>query len=178
MLEVSINLSSSMFHVGLAADLEEQMGEGPLGLHQLIVELTETIALDDIALSKQIIDSLRQIGVRVALDDFGTGWSSFSYLRELYFDKLKIDRSFITAIDSDTRQALFVEAITTLSHQLGVRVVAEGVESNDELKAVLSIGVDEIQGYVYSRPLPLQDFLLFCHRYFAHGAILQEVALG
>ena len=75
------------------------MEDGPLGLHQLIVELTETIDLDDIALSKQIIHSLRQIGVRVALDDFGTGWSSLSYLRELSFDKLKIDRSFITAID-------------------------------------------------------------------------------
>ncbi len=114
----------------------------------------------------------------MALDDFGTGWSSFSYLRELYFDKLKIDRSFITAIDNDTRQALFVEAITSLSHQLGVRVVAEGVENNDELKAVLSIRVDEIQGYFYSRPLPLQDFLLFCHRYFINRSIMQEVALG
>jgi type I site-specific restriction endonuclease len=98
--------------------------------------------------------------------------------RELYFDKLKIDRSFITAIDSDTRQALFVETITTLSHQLGVRVVAEGVENSDELKAVLTIGVDEIQGYFYSRPLPLPEFMQFCHRYFAHSAAIQEVALG
>ncbi|HGY5221838.1 TPA: EAL domain-containing protein, partial [Aeromonas salmonicida subsp. salmonicida] len=142
-LEISVNLSSSMFNMGLAANVEAKTSEGPLGLQQLIVELTETIALDDIELSKQIIHSLRQIGVRVALDDFGTGWSSFSYLRELYFDKLKIDRSFITAIDSDTRQALFVEAITTLSHQLGVRVVAEGVENSNELNAVLNIGVDE-----------------------------------
>lgn len=177
-LEISINLSNSMFNMGLAREIEEKMEDGPLGLHQLIVELTETIALDDIALSKQIIHSLRQIGVRVALDDFGTGWSSFSYLRELYFDKLKIDRSFITAIDSDTRQALFVETITTLSHQLGVRVVAEGVENSDELKAVLTIGVDEIQGYFYSRPLPLPEFMQFCHRYFAHSAAIQEVALG
>ena len=177
-LEISVNLSSSMFTMELAAQLDENMREGPLSLQQLIVELTETIALDDIELSKQIIDTLRHIGVRVALDDFGTGWSSFSYLRELYFDKLKIDRSFITAIDNDTRQALFVEAITSLSHQLGVRVVAEGVENNDELKAVLSIGVDEIQGYFYSRPLPLQDFLLFCHRYFINRSIMQEVALG
>lgn len=177
-LEISVNLSSSMFNMGLAANVEAKTSEGPLGLQQLIVELTETIALDDIEMSKQIIHSLRQIGVRVALDDFGTGWSSFSYLRELYFDKLKIDRSFITAIDSDTRQALFVEAITTLSHQLGVRVVAEGVENSNELNAVLNIGVDEIQGYFYSKPLPLQDFLLFCHRYFINRAIMQEVVLG
>ncbi|MFB2865090.1 putative bifunctional diguanylate cyclase/phosphodiesterase [Aeromonas sp. MdU4] len=177
-LEISVNLSSSMFNMGLATQVEDRMSNGPLGLQQLIVELTETIALDDIELSKQIINSLRQIGVRVALDDFGTGWSSFSYLRELYFDKLKIDRSFITAIDNDTRQALFVEAITSLSHQLGVRVVAEGVENHDELKAVLSIGVDEIQGYFYSRPLTLNDFLQFCHRYFINRSIMQEVALG
>lgn len=177
-LEISINLSNSMFNMGLAREIEEKMEDGPLGLHQLIVELTETIDLDDIALSKQIIHSLRQIGVRVALDDFGTGWSSLSYLRELSFDKLKIDRSFITAIDKDPRQALFVETITTLSHQLGVRVVAEGVENSDELKAVLTIGVDEIQGYFYSRPLPLPEFMQFCHRYFAHSAAIQEVALG
>ncbi|WP_421341515.1 EAL domain-containing protein [Aeromonas veronii] len=120
-LEISVNLSSSMFTMGLAAQLDENMREGPLSLQQLIVELTETIALDDIELSKQIIDTLRQIGVRV---------------------------------------------------------VAEGVENNDELKAVLSIGVDEIQGYFYSRPLPLQDFLLFCHRYFINRSIMQEVALG
>ncbi|WP_438404074.1 EAL domain-containing protein, partial [Aeromonas veronii] len=87
----------------------------------------------------------------------------------------KIDRSFITAIDSDTRQALFVEAITNLSHQLSVRVVAEGVEDSDELKAVLSIGVDEIQGYFYSKPLPLQDFLLFCHRYFINRTVMEVV---
>nr|MBP8268228.1 EAL domain-containing protein [Aeromonas sp.] len=72
----------------------------------------------------------------------------------------------------------FVETITTLSHQLGVRVVAEGVENSDELKAVLTIGVDEIQGYFYSRPLPLPEFMQFCHRYFAHSAAIQEVALG
>lgn len=174
-LEISVNLSSSMFNLGLAAQLEEHIKNGPLSLQQLIVELTETIALDDIKLSKQIIQTLRQVGVRVALDDFGTGWSSFSYLRELYFDKLKIDRSFITDIGNDTRQALFVEAITTLSHQLGVRVVAEGVENNEELKAVLSIGVDEIQGYFYSKPLPLQDFLLFCHRYFVNRMVMSVV---
>ncbi|MFM1703668.1 putative bifunctional diguanylate cyclase/phosphodiesterase [Aeromonas salmonicida] len=176
LLEISVNLSSSMFNLGLAAQLEEHIQKGPLSLQQLIVELTETIALDDIKLSKQIIQTLRQVGVRVALDDFGTGWSSFSYLRELYFDKLKIDRSFITNIGNDTRQALFVEAITTLSHQLGVRVVAEGVENNEELKAVLRIGVDEIQGYFYSKPLPLQDFLLFCHRYFVNRMVMSVVS--
>ncbi|MFM5356502.1 putative bifunctional diguanylate cyclase/phosphodiesterase [Aeromonas veronii] len=174
-LEISVNLSSSMFHMGLSANLEELLRGAPLTLEQLIVELTETIALDDLDMSKQIINSLHQLGVRVALDDFGTGWSSFAYLRELHFDKLKIDRSFITAIDSDTRQALFVEAITNLSHQLSVRVVAEGVEDSDELKAVLSIGVDEIQGYFYSKPLPLQDFLLFCHRYFINRTVMEVV---
>jgi len=177
-LEISINLSGSMFNMGLATALAAQMEESPLGLDQLIVELTETIALDDIALSKQIIHALRQTGVRVALDDFGTGWSSFSYLRELSFDKLKIDRSFITAIDKDPRQALFVETITTLSHQLGVQVVAEGVETWEELRAVLEIGVDEIQGYFYSKPLPLPEFLLFCRRYVAQHAVVQAVALG
>lgn len=177
-LEISINLSGSMFNMGLATALAAQMEEGPLGLDQLIVELTETIALDDIALSKQIIQSLRQAGVRVALDDFGIGWSSFSYLRELSFDKLKIDRSFITAIDKDPRQALFVETITTLSHQLGVQVVAEGVETWEELRAVLEIGVDEIQGYFYSKPLPLPEFLLFCCRHAARDTAMKAVALG
>lgn len=164
-LELSVNLSGSMFHTRLAEHTVQLMAGGPLRLDQLVLELTETIALDDLPLSKQIFASLRRHSIRVALDDFGTGWSSFSYLRELYFDKLKIDRSFITAIDSDERQSLFVSAITTLSHQLGVQVVAEGVETQAELQVVRRIGVDKVQGYVYSKPLAIDDFLTYCQHW-------------
>ncbi|MGY3926311.1 putative bifunctional diguanylate cyclase/phosphodiesterase [Aeromonas simiae] len=177
-LELSVNLSGSMFHHRLPQQVEAALAGGPLQRQQLVLELTESIAIDDLPRSQHILRGLHHIGVRVALDDFGTGWASLSYLRALSFDKLKIDRSFITAIDSDERQALFVGMITDLSHQLGVQVVAEGVERYEEWRAVLRLGVDEVQGYFYARPLPAAAFHAFCDDYFGPGLMLTEVACG
>ncbi len=107
--------------------------------------------------------------MRIALDDFGTGWSSFSYLMSLSFDKLKIDKSFISNIETDPRQFMFVESITKLSHQLGLVVVAEGVESLHELQQLAHIGVDEIQGYYYSKPLSPAEFFIYAMTHLAHS---------
>ena len=104
------------------------------------------------------------MSIRVALDDFGTGWSSLSYLRELRVHKLKIDKSFIQGIDADSRQQVFVRSITELAHNLGVRVVAEGVETQTELALVERLGVNEIQGYYYARPLSLDVFAEFAEQ--------------
>ncbi len=125
-LELAINLSNSMFTPALFHQVNEMLQQSPLRAEQLILELTETIALDDLPLSQRIFKELKQIHVRIALDDFGTGWSSFSYLMSLSFDKLKIDKSFVSNIETDPRQFMFVESITKLSHQLGLVVVAEG----------------------------------------------------
>ena len=176
---ISFNISAIHCRdLSLVAECRDFLGHFVPGRVVLVLELTERELLVTSPQTLSLFRQLDEMGVQLAIDDFGTGHSSLIYLQQFHVDYLKIDRSFITAIDKDPRQALFVETITTLSHQLGVRVVAEGVENSDELKAVLTIGVDEIQGYFYSRPLPLPEFMQFCHRYFAHSAAIQEVALG
>lgn len=166
-LHLSINLSSSIFNHHLANHVCNWLQDGPLPASQLILELTENIALEDVQLSRKIFSQLREKQIRIALDDFGTGWSSFSYLKDLSFDKLKIDKSFIRHLDRDKRLPLFVQAITGLSHQLGISVVAEGVETESELSKVLEIGANEIQGYYYSRPLSADAFLDYARHYLA-----------
>lgn len=168
-LEVSVNLSSSLFHADLPTWVLSRLAEGPLSPAQLVLELTETIALKDFRLSQLILQELAGMQIRVALDDFGTGWSSLSYLRELRVHKLKIDKSFIQGIDSDSRQQVFVRSITELAHNLGVRVVAEGVETQAELALVERLGVNEIQGYYYARPLSLDAFAEFAERQLQTG---------
>ena len=163
-LDLAINLSTSLFHRGLPEQTLNWLSDGPLLPRQLVYELTETIALDDLALSQRVFAELRRNGIRIALDDFGTGWSSFAYLKDLKFDKLKIDKSFIQKMDSDARQALFVQAITELCHRLDICVVAEGVETELELSEVLRLAVDEIQGYYFARPLPAATFCQFAER--------------
>ena len=163
-LDLAINLSTSLFHRGLPEQTRVWLSDSPLLPEQLVYELTETIALDDLALSQRVFAELRRNGIRIALDDFGTGWSSFAYLKDLKFDKLKIDKSFIQKMDSDARQALFVQAITELCHRLDICVVAEGVETELELSEVLRLAVDEIQGYYFARPLPAATFCQFAER--------------
>ncbi len=168
-LEVAVNLSSSLFHAELPIWVNSRLAEGPLSPAQLVLELTETIALKDFRLSQLILQELADMSIRVALDDFGTGWSSLSYLRELRVHKLKIDKSFIQGIDADSRQQVFVRSITELAHNLGVRVVAEGVETQTELALVERLGVNEIQGYYYARPLSLDVFAEFAEQYLQTG---------
>jgi diguanylate cyclase (GGDEF)-like protein len=164
-LDLAINLSASLFNKQLTEHALSWLLDGPLLPSQLILELTETIALDDFTMSQRIFAELRTAGIRIALDDFGTGWSSFAYLKELNFDKLKIDKSFIQKLDQDPRLPMFVETITELSHKLGVSVVAEGVETQIELDMVTAMQVDEIQGYFYARPLSIDKFQLFAVNY-------------
>lgn len=177
-LDLAINLSGSMFNQQLSEHAMRWLAGGPLSPQQLILELTENIALEDFELSRAIIGQLHAQQIRIALDDFGTGWASFTYLKDLNFDKLKIDKSFIQHMDQDPRLPLFVHAITDLSHNLGVSVVAEGVETQSELQKVLEAGVDEIQGYFYSRPLAMEHFQRYADDYFAaqHAARDAELA--
>ncbi len=165
-LSVAVNLSESMFSLALSDRVVQLFRQGPLRPQQLVLELTETIALHDFSVSQQILTSLREAGIRIALDDFGTGYSSLAYLKELPVDKLKLDKSFIQQIHLDTRQLQLVQHITELAHDLGLTVVAEGVESAAEREIVIAIGVDEIQGYHYSRPLELPQLRHYLQRCF------------
>lgn len=165
-ISVAVNLSQSMFTLNLPIKLNALLRHSPIAHEQLILELTETIALHDFTVSQQILSALRENKIRIALDDFGTGFSSLAYLKDLSVDKLKIDKSFIQQIDLDQRQLHLVRHITELAHDLGLTVVAEGVETAVELDIVAEIGVEEIQGYHYSRPLELPQLMNYLSKHF------------
>ena len=165
-ISVAVNLSQSMFTLNLPIKLNALLRHSPIAHEQLILELTETIALHDFTVSQQILCALRENKIRIALDDFGTGFSSLAYLKDLSVDKLKIDKSFIQQIDLDQRQLHLVRHITELAHDLGLTVVAEGVETAVELDIVAEIGVEEIQGYHYSRPLELPQLMSYLSKHF------------
>ncbi len=153
-VKVAVNVSALQFYfadVGqLVRECLEQAGLAPQFLE---VELTESLVMRNSEESLRQIRELRQLGVTVAIDDFGTGYSSLSYLHKLPVDSLKIDRSFLEHSDSRSRVA-FVQAITMLAHNLGLRVVAEGIENNEQLEDLRAAGVDYAQGYLIGRPMP------------------------
>ncbi|WP_347337651.1 EAL domain-containing protein, partial [Pseudomonas nitroreducens] len=125
----------------------------------LILEITESVAMDDIEASLRVFDLLDDIGVQLSIDDFGTGYSSLSYLRRLPARQLKIDRSFVRDLDSSPDAQAIVEAVVHLAHALGLKVVAEGVETPEQAAILTRLQCDELQGYLYARPMPERDLL-------------------
>jgi EAL domain-containing protein (putative c-di-GMP-specific phosphodiesterase class I) len=124
----------------------------------LELELTEGSLLKDVERTKQILQGLKRLGVRVAIDDFGVGFSSLSYLKNFAVDTLKIDRSFISSLLAGSRDEAIVRAIISLSQSLELKVIAEGVETNAQLACLLSHACDEAQGYLFSRPIAADAF--------------------
>jgi len=159
---VAVNLSSKQLidPVLEQALVEACMIEG-IGPHLLEVEVTESALLDNLETAKAKLGALRSRGFKVSLDDFGTGFSSLSYLRDLPFDKLKIDKSFVTSLKEGARSIALTRGIVNLSRSLGMRSVAEGVETRAEYETLQSMGVDEYQGYLFARPLPLDDAIAY-----------------
>tara|TARA_Y100001960_G_scaffold329674_1_gene421661 strand:- start:1798 stop:4095 length:2298 start_codon:yes stop_codon:yes gene_type:complete len=121
------------------------------------IELTESAYFDSESRQSSLIRNIRRKGVSIAIDDFGTGYSSFSYLSDSNFDLLKIDREFVVDIKIGSHKYFIVKMITELAHTLSVKVVAEGVETRHELEVLCGLGVDFIQGYFFSKPLPMQE---------------------
>ena len=122
------------------------------------IEITETMLMDDIGAAAITIERLHQLGVKLAIDDFGTGYSSLSYLRRLPVDELKIDRSFVSNVLLDAQDEVIVRSTIDLGHNLGLRVVAEGIESDRTLEHLRSLGCDLGQGYSISRALDADMF--------------------
>lgn len=137
-----------------AAKILDAQGTEP---ELITFEFTESAYFDSDEKNREILSLLRGAGVKIAVDDFGTGSASFRYLKECYFDTLKIDRTFIQDITPDSRQYNIVKALVHLSAKLGLEVIAEGVETEQELNAVRELGVNLIQGYYFSKPLPLAE---------------------
>ena len=125
----------------------------------LELEITENAMMADEAEASRGLVELKSVGVRIALDDFGTGYSSLSYVKRFPVDSLKIDRSFVQEIESDPEAQAIAVAIIALAHQLGLRVVAEGVETATQASYLTRLGCDELQGYRFGRPLVGKEIL-------------------
>ncbi|HEY5808251.1 MAG TPA: EAL domain-containing protein [Povalibacter sp.] len=156
---VSVNVSARQFRQdNFAQTVADVLRETGLDARYLEIELTESAVMHD---AEQFIAALRelnQLGVQISLDDFGTGYSSLSYLKRLPVDRLKVDRSFVQDIATDTDDAMIVRAIITLGHNLGLKVVAEGVETEQQLEFLRSNHCDELQGYYFASPMPVGEF--------------------
>lgn len=124
----------------------------------LVLEVTESLAINDMNRMMKILSELKKIGVSIALDDFGTGYSSLSYIKEMNFDIIKVDKSFVDDIVDDDYSKTFVKLITELSEQLNVKVCVEGVETAEQLGTLKNMKVSMIQGYYYGKPLPYDEF--------------------
>jgi diguanylate cyclase (GGDEF)-like protein len=151
---VSVNISAlDLIERSLAAEVESTLAEAGLPASALTLEITEGAFVHEPERARRTLDALRALGVRVAIDDFGTGYSSLSYLKELPVDVLKIDRSFVADMLESEASTAIVAAAIELSHRLGLTVVAEGVEDEDQLDRLDELGCDLIQGYLISPPV-------------------------
>ena len=157
-LRLAVNLSARQFNEpNLVASIDEVLLETGLAPACLELELTESLFMHDVALAVSQLHDMKALGVQLSIDDFGTGYSSFAYLRTFPIDVLKIDRSFVGDVASDADDAAIVVSIIALAHNLKLRVVAEGVETAEQLDYLRRHGCDEAQGYYFSHPLPAQD---------------------
>ncbi len=153
-LSINVNLSSKQFtRPDLAAQIEQVLHESRLDPHNLRIEITESTLMENIAVAATTLHQLHRLGVRIAIDDFGTGYSSLSYLLNLPIHILKIDRCFINHLETDKGQAEIVSTIITLSHKLGMQVVAEGVETATQRDRLCALGCEYGQGHLISRPV-------------------------
>ena len=161
-ISVAVNLSARQFRdIDIVATVERVLDETGLPPHLLELELTESMLMRDVASVVETLAQLKKTGVRIAIDDFGTGYSSLNYLKRFPLDCLKIDRSFVSDIPGDRNDEAIVRSIVTLAHSLGLKTIAEGVETVEQLAFLHELGCDEIQGYYISRPRPAADLLSF-----------------
>ncbi|MFI4889185.1 MAG: EAL domain-containing protein [Steroidobacterales bacterium] len=158
-LRIAVNLSASQFRQGdVVSMIRDALDSAGLDARYLEVELTESAVMTDPEESIAILEKLSKMGVLVSVDDFGTGYSSMSYLRRFPIDKLKIDRGFINEVMSRPEDASIVRAIVSLAHSLKLKVVAEGVESPEQLEFLKTLGCDQYQGFHFSPALPAAKF--------------------
>ncbi len=151
---ISINLSPIEFKSGdLVERIESALRESAISPGRVELEITESVMIEDAAGALEMMDTLKQLGVRLAMDDFGTGYSSLSYLRTFPLDGLKIDRSFLNCIEGSEEDRAIILAIVGLGHALSLTVTAEGIETAEHLAMLNAVGCDEGQGYFLSRPL-------------------------
>lgn len=157
-IRVAVNLSACQFHQSnLAQMISTLLDETGLPPHLLEIELTESLVMRDVDRAVDTLTALRALGLQLSVDDFGTGYSSLAYLKRFPIDVLKIDRSFVNEIPGNQNDAAIANAIISMAHSLGMRVIAEGVETESQCAFLANNLCDQIQGYLYARPLAADE---------------------
>jgi EAL domain-containing protein (putative c-di-GMP-specific phosphodiesterase class I) len=158
-LSISINLSPAQFqHGDLPNVVHQVLLESGLAPSRLELEITEGVLIGDFTRAVSILRRLKNLGVRIAMDDFGTGYSSLSYLQSFPFDKIKIDQAFIANLSHSQQAATIIRAVIALGRGLNLPVVAEGVETAEQLKFLAAENCNGIQGFLVGRPKPIADY--------------------
>jgi len=173
-LTMSVNLSVRQFACPtLLADIDQVLAETAVDPTQLKLEITESVIMENAAMAIALTEQLRSRQIQISIDDFGTGYSSLSYLHQFPADHLKIDRSFVSQMQAENRNYQVVRIILTLSKQLGLTVVAEGIETPEQLQWLQQLGCEAGQGYLFSKPLAAADI----ERRFLSGASLSKLEM-
>ncbi|RUL70128.1 EAL domain-containing protein [Dyella choica] len=156
---ISLNLSAAQFKGGRVLDtLHQAIAQHAVKAKLIELELTESLLMHDPQAAISILSAFRSMGVRLSLDDFGTGYSSLAYLSRFPFDFLKIDRAFVAGVPDNVEDGAIAKVIIALAKQLNLRTVAEGVETEEQLSFLHHLGCDEMQGYLFSKPVPVEQF--------------------
>lgn len=157
-LTIAVNISAAQFRgTSLMPVIVNALAAAGLHPTRLEIEITETVLLQDRDATLAILHQLRALGIRIAMDDFGTGYSSLTYLQSFPFDRIKIDRSFVKNITENAGSLYIVRAVAALANGMGMAATAEGVETAEQLDKIATLGCTEMQGYLFSRPLPLAE---------------------
>jgi diguanylate cyclase (GGDEF)-like protein/PAS domain S-box-containing protein len=165
---VSVNLSAAQFrHDRLIDMIRETIKAVEIHPKRIVLEVTESVFMEDILFAQSVLKELKRIGVAISIDDFGTGYSSLSYLKKLPVDVIKIDQAFVRDVTSDPDTASIITSITSMARNLGIKTIAEGVETEDQWKVLRLLRCDMGQGYYFSRALNIADF----ERYYGLGSV-------
>src|SRR6202034_620661 len=158
-MRIAVNVSPvQLRNRGFIEEIRRAVDIDPRAASGLELEITESLIMEDVERGVEILQAIRLMGVRIAIDDFGTGFSSLSYLAKLPVDTLKIDRSFVVDMNLSDEGSALVATIISLAHALKLKVVAEGVETSEQLRLLGSLHCDEFQGFLFGRPVPAGVF--------------------
>lgn len=158
-IPVSVNLSAHQFkHETLLADIRQVLECSKLEAQYLEIEITESMAMENFEQSVKTVSEIKDLGISFSIDDYGTGYSSLEYIRDFPVDILKIDRAFIINLVQSYKEQAIVKSTIIMAHDLGLKVIAEGVENEEQHLMLKQMGCDEIQGFFFSKPVPASDF--------------------
>jgi len=156
---VSVNLSViQLVQPNIVERIKEIARATEVNPNNIILEVTESLAVEDMNLMKNVLIRLKEYGFSIALDDFGTGYSSLNHIMEMPLDYIKIDKSFVSNYGTANFNPSLLSAITELAHSVNMEVIVEGVETKQQMEFLMFLNTDRIQGYLYGKPMPAKDF--------------------